>query len=290
MRLASLLIDGREKLCLRSGNGYRPLETIDPALPATMHSFLEAGSEAWSRLRSAGTGTGPSIPVDQARYLPLVPKPGKLICLGLNYKDHAAEGGHAVPDYPAFFFRAATSLAGQSDEIEMPAVSEQLDYEVELAVVIGRTTRNARHDQALEAVAGYSVFNDGSVRDYQRKSAQWTIGKNFDRTGPLGPDLVTPDEAPPGARGLRVTTRLNGQTVQDSNTSEMIFDVETAIVLLSECLTLEPGDVIVMGTPSGVGHARRPQLWMRPGDLCECEIETIGTLRNRIGRRVSKAA
>jgi 2-keto-4-pentenoate hydratase/2-oxohepta-3-ene-1,7-dioic acid hydratase in catechol pathway len=165
-----------------------------------------------------------------------------------------------------------------------PAQSEQFDYEVELAVIIGKRTRRATTQDALFSVAGYSVFNDGSVRDYQFKTSQWTIGKNFDSTGSFGPDFVSADELPPGAKGLRVTTRLNGTLVQDADTADMIFDVAATIAILSECMTLAIGDVIVMGTPSGVGFARTPQLWMKPGDICECAIEGVGSLRNPIAQ------
>jgi 2-keto-4-pentenoate hydratase/2-oxohepta-3-ene-1,7-dioic acid hydratase in catechol pathway len=166
-----------------------------------------------------------------------------------------------------------------------PECSDKLDYEAELAVVIGRTATNVGA-AALDYVAGYACFNDGSVRDYQRKSTQWTMGKNFDCTGGFGPELVTPDELPAGASGLRILARVNGEVRQDSNTSDMIFDVATLIATLSEAMTLEPGDVIATGTPSGVGYARKPPVFLHPGDCCEIEIESIGTLSNKISRRV----
>jgi 2-keto-4-pentenoate hydratase/2-oxohepta-3-ene-1,7-dioic acid hydratase in catechol pathway len=163
-----------------------------------------------------------------------------------------------------------------------PKVSEQLDYEAELAVIIGTTTKHATMDNALDAVFGYSCFNDISVRNYQRKTPQWTIGKNFDRTGGFGPVLVTKDELPEGATNLRIQSRLNGQIMQDANTRDMIWGVAETIVLLSECVTLEPGDLIIMGTPAGVGHARTPQVWMKAGDSIDIEIEQIGILHNSI--------
>ena len=209
-------------------------------------------------------------------------RPGKLVCLGLNYHDHAAEGGHKAPEYPAFFLRATTSLLAPGAPLVRPRCSDKLDYEAELAVVIGRTARHRSLDDALECVGGYSIFNDGSLRDYQRRSSQWTIGKNFDATGPLGPWLVTPDELPPGAAGLRIQSRLNDHVMQDANTSLMITSVAQAIVLLSECMTLEIGDVIAMGTPAGVGYARKPPVFMRAGDTIEIEIEGIGILSNPI--------
>jgi 2-keto-4-pentenoate hydratase/2-oxohepta-3-ene-1,7-dioic acid hydratase in catechol pathway len=214
--------------------------------------------------------------------LPPIPRPGKFICLGLNYVDHAKEGGFTPPDYPTVFFRGATSLVAHGQPLVRPALSPTFDYEAELAVVIGRSGRRIAETQALDHVAGYSVFNDGSVREYQRRTPQWTMGKNFDGTGAFGPWLVTPDELPPGAVGLRIQTRLNGRIVQDANTRDMIFSVARTIAILSQAMTLEVGDVIAMGTPAGVGHARKPPLWLKDGDVCEIEIEGIGLLSNPV--------
>jgi len=222
--------------------------------------------------------------------LPPVPRPGKIICIGLNYRAHAIEGGNAIPDYPAVFLRVPSSLSAPGNIIIYPEISDKLDYEAELAVVIGRTAASVSQADALNYVAGYSCFNDGSVRDYQRKSTQWTMGKNFDATGGFGPDLVTPDELPAGASGLRLVARLNGEVMQDSTTADMIFDVATLIATLSEAMTLEPGDVIATGTPSGVGYARKPPVFMRPGDVCEIEIEGIGVLSNTIAARPGRTA
>ena len=226
------------------------------------------------------------IAAADVRFLAPVPRPGKLVCIGLNYRAHAAEGGFAVPDYPAMFLRTTTSLAAPGAPLILPACSEQLDWEAELAVVIGRTATDVR-DNPLDYVAGYCCFNDGSIRDYQRKTTQWTAGKNFDQTGTFGADLVTPDELPAGASGLRITARLNGEIMQDSNTGDLIFDVATLITTISQAMTLEPGDVIATGTPAGVGHARKPPVWMRVGDTIEIEIEGIGRATNRIARRAS---
>ena len=228
------------------------------------------------------------VPLSQVRLLAPVPRPAKTICIGLNYRAHAKEGGNAIPDYPAVFLRGATSLIGSDATMIYPDCSDKLDYEAELAVVIGRTAANVG-ERGLEYIAGYSCFNDGTVRDYQRKSSQWTIGKNFDGTGAFGPELVTPDELPAAASGLRIIARLNGETVQDSNTSDMIFGVATLVALLSEAMTLEPGDVIATGTPSGVGYARTPPRFMRPDDRIEVEIESIGTLINTVARRATPA-
>ena len=223
------------------------------------------------------------------KFLPVIVHPGKIVCLGLNYAEHAREGGFAVPDYPALFLRVASSLVADGAPIIRPLASKKLDYEAELAVVIGRRGRHVKAADALDYVLGYTLFNDASVRDYQRRTAQWTPGKNFDATGALGPILVTPDELPPGGKGLHIESRLNGQVMQSSTTSDMIFDVPRTIEILSEIMTLAPGDVIAMGTPPGVGHARKPPVWMCDGDVVEIEIEGLGVLRNPVRDEVPTA-
>jgi 2-keto-4-pentenoate hydratase/2-oxohepta-3-ene-1,7-dioic acid hydratase in catechol pathway len=211
-----------------------------------------------------------------------MPEPDKIVCIGLNYVDHAKEGGNPIPDYPAVFMRTKSSLVAHGQPLVRPTCSDKFDYEAELAIVIGKRARNVTEANALSHVFGYSCFNDGSIRDYQRKATQWTMGKNFDGTGPFGPDIVTADELPAGAAGLRVVSRLNGETMQNGNTSDMIFSVARTIALISEVMTLEPGDVIITGTPAGVGYARKPPVFMRPGDVCEIEVEGIGILRNPV--------
>ncbi len=211
-----------------------------------------------------------------------IERPGKIVCMGLNYADHAKEGGNARPEYPSFFMRGPSSMTAHLSPIVRPKVSDKLDYEAELAFVVGKKARHLTLDNALDCVAGYSIFNDGSIRDYQRKTTQWTIGKNFDRTGAFGPWLVTPDELPPGCHGLTIQSRLNGQVMQNANTKDFLWGVAETIVLISECMTLEPGDVVITGTPAGVGYARTPPVFMKPGDICEIEIESIGVLRNTI--------
>ena len=212
----------------------------------------------------------------------LIDRPGKIICMGLNYADHAKEGGNARPEYPSFFLRGPSSLASHEAPLIRPRVSDKLDYEAELAFVVGKRARNLNRENALDCIAGYSIFNDGSMRDYQRKTTQWTIGKNFDQTGGFGPWLVTPDELPKGAHGLHIQSRLNGSVMQNANTKDFLWDVAETIVLITECMTLEPGDVVITGTPAGVGYARTPPVFMKPGDICEIEIENIGILRNSI--------
>lgn len=230
--------------------------------------------------------------VDVADITPALPvaRPGKIVCLGLNFAEHAREGGYDVPDYPAMFLRAATSLIAAGSPMVLPTASHTFDYETELMVIIGKGGRHIAEADALDHVFGYTTFNDGSIREYQRKTHQWTAGKNFDGTGAVGPIVVTPDEVPEGASGLAISTRLNGETLQSSNTSDMIFTVARTVAIVSEIMTLEPGDLIAFGTPPGVGHARRPQVWMKAGDVVEVEIEGIGICRNGIAAEAGIAA
>lgn len=238
---------------------------------AELRQAVEGDSTAWQD-------------INDVELQPIVPRPGKIICAGLNYADHAKEGGNERPEYPSFFLRGGTSLVAHCAPLILSRVSDKFDFEAELAVVIGKRIRHATAATALSSVAGYTCFNDGTFRDYQRRTAQWTIGKNFDGTGALGPFLVTPDEVPPGATGLDICSILNGQVMQRSNTRNMLWSVAELIEILSECLTLEPGDVIATGTPAGVGHARRPPVFMREGDTIEIAIESIGRLSNPVRR------
>lgn len=224
----------------------------------------------------------PAIDSADIRFLPPLLKPAKILCAGLNYRDHAAETGMAVPEWPAIFARFASSLTAHNEAIRLPALSTQLDYEGELAIVIGHSCRSVSKADALSRIAGYSVFNDATIRDWQTKSTQWTLGKNFDGTGSFGPALVSPDELPSGAAGLRIRTRLNGTSMQDGNTSNMIFDPAGLISILSQAISLEPGDVIITGTPAGVGYSRTPPLFLKSGDVVEVEIDGVGLLRNTV--------
>lgn len=264
-------------------NDVLDLSVAAPDLPPDIGELAAGGEATLERLeRAIGAASGQTVPHD--RIVPALPvaRPGKFICLGLNYIDHAKEGGYDIPEYPALFMRATSSLIPAGAPILRPSVSERLDYEAELTVVIGRRAKHVPESEALDYVFGYTIFNDVSVRDYQRKTHQWTPGKNFDATGPIGPVVVTPDELPPGASGLRISTDLNGETMQDANTSDMMFTTARTIAILSEFMTLEPGDLIALGTPQGVGHARTPPVWMKPGDVVTIEIEGIGQLRNPI--------
>ena len=283
MRFTTYLKSGQPRLAVVDGDALVDLAEARPALPADLRAALTTGVDLLAEGAAALASAAPRLPLTAQALAPLLPEPGKTICLGLNYFDHAKEGGRDKPDYPWFFYRGKSSLIGHGQPGIAPRVSTKFDYEAEMAVVIGKTVpRHTRRADALQYVFGYSCFNDMSVRDYQKRTAQWTIGKNFDGTGGFGPLLVSADELPPGASGLRIQSRLNGQVMQDASTTDMIFAVDETIALLAECMTLEPGDVIVMGTPAGVGQARTPPVWMKAGDVIEIEIERIGVLRNPI--------
>jgi 2-keto-4-pentenoate hydratase/2-oxohepta-3-ene-1,7-dioic acid hydratase in catechol pathway len=273
---------GGLRLGVIDGADVVDLNHAQAQVPADLQQALVQGVDLAAAARAALASGAARLPLAGLALAAPVPRPGKIICLGLNYYDHAREGGREKPDYPWFFLRAATSLIAHRQAGLRPRVSGCFDYEAELAVIIGRRARHVKQDDALSYVFGYSCFNDMSVRDYQKKTPQWTIGKNFDGTGGFGPVAVTADELPPGATGLRIQSRLNGQVMQDANTADMIWGVAETLALLTECLTLEPGDVIAMGTPAGVGMARTPPAWMKHGDVSEIEIEGIGLLSNPI--------
>tara|TARA_B110000259_G_scaffold69008_1_gene81294 strand:+ start:45 stop:842 length:798 start_codon:yes stop_codon:yes gene_type:complete len=211
-------------------------------------------------------------------FLPL----GKIICLGLNYLDHVKEGGYEVPSYPALFVRFPSSLIEPNQKMIKPKISEKLDYEAELMVLIGKKTKDVDEKEAEKSVFAYTVFNDGSVRDYQKKTHQWTPGKNFDGTGAMGSIYVTPDEVPLGASGLKIQSKVNNQVMQEANTSEMMWPVFKTISTLSKFATLEKGDLIVMGTPPGVGHARNPAFFLKEGDIVETIIDKIDHITNKV--------
>ena len=282
MRFVTFRRGGAQGLAAAApGGDFHGLMATAPGFPGALDDLVAGGPDA---LAAAGRAllAGPAIDLAAVELLPPLTRPGKIICVGLNYADHSAESGFAVPTYPTIFARFTSSLIGHGAPLLRPAVSDQLDFEGEFVAVIGRGGRHIAKDAALDHVVGYSLFNDGSVRDFQMKAPQWTVGKNFDGTGAFGPALVTADELPPGCRGLRIETRLNGQVVQSASTDDLIFDVATLVSTLSEAFTLSPGDIIVTGTPAGVGLARKPPLWMRPGDVCEVEVERLGVLRNPI--------
>jgi len=240
-------------------------------------TFDEAARRAPTRARHAVAALKFGLPVA---------KPGKILCLGLNYLEHVKEGPQRdnIPKFPTIFMRSLTSLAPHGQPIFRPRVSETLDYEAELIVIIGKRAKHLALDSAYSCIAGYACGNEGSVREFQRQTTQWTMGKNFDATGGFGPWMITADELPPGGKGLAIQSRLNGKVMQSDNTRNMMFPIAETLVYITQGVTLEPGDVIFTGTPSGVGHARKPNpIWMKPGDVCEVEIEGIGILRNPIG-------
>jgi 2-keto-4-pentenoate hydratase/2-oxohepta-3-ene-1,7-dioic acid hydratase in catechol pathway len=259
------------------------LSDIAPALPDSMKA-LAAIKDPVAKI-TAALDSNPSVattPLSSVKLRPVVTDPGKIICVGLNYADHAAEGGHEIPTYPALFMRGANSLAAADEPIISPHCSDKLDYEAELMIIIGQGGRHITQTDALDAVFAYTVFNDGSIRDYQRKSAQWTAGKNFDQTGPVGPWAMTPEDLPAGASGLKIESRLNGEVMQSSNTEHLIFSVARIIEIVSEYSTLAPGDLIATGTPGGVGWPRTPPVFMKTGDTIEIEIEKLGLLTSKI--------
>jgi acylpyruvate hydrolase len=266
-------------------------------VPPSMTLFLAAGEESFAvardavddvrrvlgdssvvrRLRDDGTLWG----LSEVRFLPPVPAPPKILCVGRNYAEHAREGGSEPSEVPIFFGRFPHSLLAPGAPFVLPPVSQQVDYEGELVAVIGRGGRDIPEGQALGHVAGYTIFNDISVRDYQRRTSQWMIGKNFDRSGPLGPALVTRDEVP-DPQALRLAVDVSGERMQEASTGIMIFPVAYLIAYLSRVLTLEPGDLIATGTPSGVGFARTPPRWLRAGDVVRVEITRLGVLETPI--------
>ena len=284
MRLVSYLDQGVATWGILDGSRVIPSAQLGQNFPPTLMALI-ADAEAFNRLsqgwRDRSSDMTGSLLTD-LDMLPCIQRPGKVICLGVNYIDHAKEGGNQIGDYPAVFLRCSTSLLAHRAPLKVPSISDKLDFEAELAVVIGRAARHVSEQEALSAVFGYACFNDATLRDYQRKTSQWTVGKNFDATGAFGPCLVTSDELPAGCVGLHIESRLNGQVMQSANTADMAFGVARTVSLLSESMTLEPGDVVVMGTPGGVGYARTPPVWMKAGDTIEVEIEGVGVLSNPV--------
>jgi len=283
MQFAVYEQNGYHGLAVNQGDGFVGRLQGDPAYPGDL-DLLVVEQANFTAVAHALAG-GARLDLGAVRFLPPLPHPGKIICVGLNYADHSDETGFEIPSYPTIFARFTSSLVGHGDPILLPPQSSQLDYEGELVAIIGRGGRGIPKAEALDHVAGYSIFNDATLRDYQFKTPQWTMGKNFDNTGAFGPYFVPAAAVSAGCKGLRLQTRLNGQVVQDAAIDEMVFDVASQIALLSEVFTLAPGDIIVTGTPAGVGMARKPPLWMKVGDLCEVEITGLGVLRNPIGVR-----
>ena len=255
------------------------------ALDAAVGSDLIALITDSSLAESVAAKMGAADRVSVASITPALPvaAPGTIICLGLNYTDHIKEGGYDIPDYPALFMRGKNSIMAAGAPMVRPTCSDKLDYEAELMFIVGKGGRHISEAAALDHVFGYTVFNDGSVRDYQRKTHQWTPGKNFDNTGAIGPFVVTPDELPAGAAGVKIESRVGSEVLQSSNTGNMIWSVAQTIATISQYTTLEPGDLIAMGTPPGVGHAKKPTpRWLVPGEVIDIEIEGIGICSNPV--------
>src|SRR5208337_4369761 len=277
MKLASYVAEGREAFGAVIGGG---VVTLNERLGGRYASLRHAlAANALADLRTAVEAAKPDHKLADVKFLPPIPDPEKILCAGINYRSHAAETGRDLPKQPSMFIRLANTLTGHDGELIRPSVSQSFDFEGELALVIGRPGRHIPVEQALDHVAGYTCFVDGSVRDYQKISV--TAGKNFPGTGALGPWIVTADEIPDPKR-LVLVTRLNGQEVQKSSTDLLIYSVPQIIAFCSDFTPLAPGDIIATGTPEGVGHRRTPPLWMKPGDVLEVEISGIGTLRNPV--------
>jgi acylpyruvate hydrolase len=272
VRLASVVLtDGREAAARVEGDELVLLPVRDVGALLAREDWREAAARRGERVAAA-----------DVRLLPVVPRPPKLICMGRNYAAHVTETGHDLPQHPVLFAKHTASLAGPYDDIPMPSVSRELDWEVELALVIGRPGRAIDREHALEHVAGYTVSNDLSVRDWQNRTQQWHAGKAWDGLTPLGPHLVTDDELAPGAAGLEVVCEVDGVVMQKGNTDQFIFDVPTMIADISTFTRLEPGDVILTGTPSGVGNARSPKVFLETGQTVVSRVSGVGELRNRI--------
>jgi acylpyruvate hydrolase len=270
MRFASCLLGDRRLAGLVEDDAVRPLRNVGELGPDTPVEVL-----------ADPPVTDERVPLAEVKLLPVVPRPGKLVCVGLNYRAHAEEGGYDVPDYPALFTKFAETLVAAGDPILLPPESSAVDFEAELAFVIGRPVRRASGAAALGAVAGYTLANDISMRDYQYRTAQWLPGKNWAASTPLGPFLVTPDEVG-DPHQLDISLELNGERMQSANTSRFIFDVPTLVATISEFIPLSPGDVVLTGTPSGVGYRRDPKVLLRDGDRVTVEIERVGRLENPV--------
>jgi 2-keto-4-pentenoate hydratase/2-oxohepta-3-ene-1,7-dioic acid hydratase in catechol pathway len=284
MRLATIQTQFGPRAAVFRQGSYVDLHATDSALPSSVRQLLEKGPAALQAAAHACEREKiTEYPEDQVKLLAPIPDPPKIVCLGLNYADHAKEGGVPIPKDPILFSKYATALVGQEDYIVLPPVSKEVDFEAELVVVVGKRGRPRDDAEAMGYVAGYTIGHDVSARDWQLKKdgKQWMVGKTFDTFAPTGPHLVTADEIP-DPHDLAIRLRLNGQTMQDSNTRQMIFPAGKVLAYLAQVFTLEPGDLIFSGTPPGVGFARKPPVYLSPGDTVEVEIEKLGVLRNHV--------
>ena len=287
MKIVGFEANSSVRLGVVDGDNVIDLQAVDANVPGDLAEVLRRNNGDFASIGALVKKAPASArrPLDGLKYALPVAHPGKVICLGLNYLDHVKEGPQRdnIPKFPSIFFRVLTSLVPHGQPIMRPKESIQLDYEAEMVAIIGKRAKHLSMSNAVDCIAGYSCANEGSVREFQRHTTQWGMGKNFDRTGGFGPWMVTADELPPGGKGLKIMSRLNGKTMQSDNTENMMFPLAETLVYLTKGMTLEPGDVILTGTPSGVGHARKPEpVWMKAGDTCEIEIEKVGVLRNPI--------
>jgi 2-keto-4-pentenoate hydratase/2-oxohepta-3-ene-1,7-dioic acid hydratase in catechol pathway len=280
MKLATFTQDDVTRVGVVDGDAIVDLAAADPGLPRDMLGFLEAGSEALQAARAA-LEAGPRIALADVRLEAPIPRPPKFLAVGLNYADHVAESGRDAPQHPTIFNKQSTCVTGPTDPVHLPRASQVLDYEGELGFVIGRRCRHVPRDDAADVIAGYTVVNDVSVRDWQLRVPTWTMGKSFDTHGPIGPWIVTSDELSDPHR-LRLRTWVNDELRQESNTKQLIFDCFTLVEHLSTAFTLEPGDVVATGTPGGVGIAMKPPALLKAGDVVRIEIEGIGQIENPV--------
>jgi acylpyruvate hydrolase len=287
MKIVGFATNNGVRLGVVEGDTIVDLKAVDASVPDDLGEYLRASNGDVKPLAALAkkAPAAARIPLAGLKFALPVARPGKIICLGLNYLDHVKEGPQKdnIPKFQSIFFRMLTSLTPHLTPLMRPMKSIQLDYEAEMVVIIGKRAKHLTMQNAFDCIAGYTCANEGSVREYQRHTTQWGMGKNFDKTGSIGPWMVSADELPPGGKGLKIESRLNGNTMQSSNTDKFMFPVAESLVYLTEGMTLEPGDILLTGTPSGVGHARKPDpVWMKAGDTCEVEVEGIGVLRNPI--------
>ncbi len=286
MKIVGFTTDAGLRLGVVEGDQVIDLQAVDPACPNDLAVILKLHDGDLKPLADIAKRAPASAkrPLAGLAYALPVAGPGKIICLGLNYLDHVKEGPNAsnIPKFPTLFMRGLNSVVPHLHPLIRPRVSETFDYEAELVAVIGKRAKHMTLDNALSCVAGWTCANEGSIREFQRHTTQWHMGKNFDDSGSIGPWVVTADELPPGGKDLKIESRINGKMMQSDNTSNMMFPVAETIVYATQGITLEPGDLLLTGTPSGVAHARKPPAWMRDGDVCEIEIEGVGILRNPV--------
>jgi acylpyruvate hydrolase len=279
VRLATITTATGPRLHVKARSGYVDAgEATGDERLSSLRYLLSGPREAYDAVRALEDRQGREV--DPADFAPAVPEPRRILCLGLNYREHALEGGREVPTWPDAFVRGADSVLGPYADLVRPALTTRFDYEAELGIVIGSGGRYIPASKALDAIAGFVVLNDASARDWQRAASQWTAGKNFEGSMPIGPEVVTPDEV--DVSDAAITSTLNGTVMQSSRTSLMLVDVPSAVEFFSSFTRLMPGDVIATGTPGGVGFARTPPVWLEPGDVIEVSVEGVGTIRNRV--------